>query len=85
MKAQLEKHKGKIVLLEVGEDSNRENLKEEENMIMELQDKVKHLKLEQKPEIEELRKSVASIASVGTFGQDQATNLEEHTMDYNIE
>jgi chromosome segregation ATPase len=61
MKAQLEKHKGKIVLLEVGEESNREKLEEEEDMIRELQEKVKHLELEQKPGFEELRKSATQL------------------------
>jgi hypothetical protein len=39
----LEKHKWKIVLFEVGEESNREKLEEEEDIIKELQKKVKHL------------------------------------------
>jgi hypothetical protein len=36
MKAQLEKHKRKIILMEVGEESNREKLEEQEDLIKEL-------------------------------------------------
>jgi len=49
----LDKKKRKIVILELGEESNLENIEEEEYMIKELQEKVWHL--EQKPMFEELR------------------------------
>lgn len=49
MKAQLEKHYRKIILMEVGEESTREKLEERENLIKELQERVRHLKLEKHP------------------------------------
>jgi hypothetical protein len=48
MKVQLEKHRSKLVLLKIGEESNREKLEEEENKIKELQEKCWHLELEQR-------------------------------------
>lgn len=41
MKAQLEKYKGKVVLQEVREENNKEKLKQEKDIIRELQEKVK--------------------------------------------
>jgi len=76
MKSQLEKHKGKSVLLEIGEESNIDKLEEEE-MIRELQEKVRHLELKQKRGFEKLRKSVAPTTLVISFGQDQVVFMEE--------
>jgi hypothetical protein len=77
MEAQFEKQKGKIVLLVVWRGSNRENIEEEEDRTMELQGKLKHLDLELKHGIEELRKTIAPVASVGSFGNDQVATMEE--------
>jgi hypothetical protein len=52
MKAQFEKHKGKIVLQEVREENNKEKLEQEKDIIRELQEKVKYLEVEQKPRLE---------------------------------
>lgn len=49
MKAQLEKHYRKIILMEVGEETKREKLEEREYLIKELQERVRHLKLEKHP------------------------------------
>jgi hypothetical protein len=40
MKARIENYKGKIVLLELGGEINREKLEEEENMLREIQEKL---------------------------------------------
>jgi hypothetical protein len=81
MKTHWEKRKGKIVLMEVGEESNMENLVEQDHVIKELQEKVRHLELKQSLGFVELRHSPSPTVLVGSFGHEQARIMEEYTME----
>jgi hypothetical protein len=85
MKSKLEKKKGKIILLEIGEERNRKKLEEDEDMIMEIQEIIKHLELYQKSGIEELRKSIVQVALIVFFGQDPVTTMEDDIVEQKIE
>ena len=80
IKSQLGKHNGKLVLLEVGEERNKEKLEEAMDKNKEFQEKVLHLELEQRLGFEELRNFASLVVSLGSLGQDQVAGIEEDAM-----
>ena len=77
MKAKIEKQKGKLVMLEVGHECQKENLEEEVAKLKKLWDKLLHLQLDKRSSFQELKKSIFHEASVGS---PQTTTMEGDIM-----
>lgn len=85
LKAQVEKQKSKIVPLEISVEINKENIAKQEDIIKDLQERVKHLELEQRLGFKELRNRSSPIPSIGSFEYGHVTYKEEDTVQQHIE
>ena len=81
MKHQLEKHNSKLVLLEVGEQFQKETGEKKVTKVKELQDKVLHVETQQW--FEEFIHCVSHEVSMGSYGMNQAASIEEDIVEKN--
>ena len=83
MKHQLEKHNNKLVLLEVGEQFQKEKGEKKVTKVKESQDKVLHVETQQW--FEEFIHCVSHEVSMGSCGINQVASIEEDTVEKNYE